>query len=309
MADSTLNRFVASGTTTARLAFTPTPPTPASGPDFGYFWFDTTDNLTYGWDGSGWVAMSGSGTVTNTGTLTSGDFILGNGGVDVAAVSPTAATALLDDLVGDSGSGGTKGLAPAPASGDAAAGKFLKADGTWTAPTAGGAMTQIQKITTTGSAGTIDFTGIPGTYNSLHLTFYGQLSSGVADTGLYVKFNNDGTAAHYGATQHLGGFTSSVSCATVPATTSGAHFFTITGTSISADASSMATADLHGYAGTAFNKVFTVLDMRYGRPTQIMGVELTTGVWLSTAAITQLTITPASGTFTDGTTAILYGVN
>ncbi|GEM_PF-2302889 len=32
---------------------------------------------------------------------------------------------------GDSGSGGAKGAVPAPAAGDAAAGKFLKADGTW----------------------------------------------------------------------------------------------------------------------------------------------------------------------------------
>lgn len=37
-------------------------------------------------------------------------------------------------LVGDSGSGGTRGLAPAPAAGDAAAGKFLKADATWAVP-------------------------------------------------------------------------------------------------------------------------------------------------------------------------------
>lgn len=43
----------------------------------------------------------------------------------------TQATALLDNFVGDSGSGGTKGLVPAPAAGDAAAGKVLKADGTW----------------------------------------------------------------------------------------------------------------------------------------------------------------------------------
>ncbi len=43
------------------------------------------------------------------------------------------ATALLNSLVGDSGSGGTKGLVPAPASGDAAANKYLKADGTWAA--------------------------------------------------------------------------------------------------------------------------------------------------------------------------------
>lgn len=41
----------------------------------------------------------------------------------------TQATALLNAVVGDSGSGGTKGLVPAPASGDAAANKFLKASG------------------------------------------------------------------------------------------------------------------------------------------------------------------------------------
>lgn len=55
--------------------------------------------------------------------------------VDLTA---TQATAILNDMVGDSGSGGTKGLAPAPSSGDAAAGKFLKADGTWAVPSGGG---------------------------------------------------------------------------------------------------------------------------------------------------------------------------
>lgn len=54
------------------------------------------------------------------------------------AANYAAQTALLPAVVGDSGSGGTKGLVPAPASGDAAAGKFLKADGTWTAPSGGG---------------------------------------------------------------------------------------------------------------------------------------------------------------------------
>lgn len=47
------------------------------------------------------------------------------------------ATALLNAFVGDSGSGGTKGLAPAPSAGDAAAGKFLKADGTYAVPPGG----------------------------------------------------------------------------------------------------------------------------------------------------------------------------
>ena len=42
------------------------------------------------------------------------------------------------DLVGDSGSGGTHGLVPAPAAGDAAANKFLKADASWAIPAGGG---------------------------------------------------------------------------------------------------------------------------------------------------------------------------
>lgn len=46
----------------------------------------------------------------------------------------TDITALLNNFVGDSGSGGAKGLVPAPATGDASAGKYLKADGTWATP-------------------------------------------------------------------------------------------------------------------------------------------------------------------------------
>ncbi len=49
-------------------------------------------------------------------------------------LTSTQVTGMLNTMVGDSGSGGTKGLAPAPAAGDAAAGKFLKADGTYAVP-------------------------------------------------------------------------------------------------------------------------------------------------------------------------------
>lgn len=53
-------------------------------------------------------------------------------------LTATQATAILNAFVGDSGSGGTKGLAPAPAAGDTAAGKFLFADGTWKTPPGSG---------------------------------------------------------------------------------------------------------------------------------------------------------------------------
>lgn len=72
----------------------------------------------------------GAGTVTT---------VSGGGGIAVDLADPTDpaislspnATTFLDVLVGDAGAGGTKGLVPAPAAGDAAAGKFLKANGTW----------------------------------------------------------------------------------------------------------------------------------------------------------------------------------
>jgi hypothetical protein len=57
---------------------------------------------------------------------------------DVLDLTPTQATAILDTMVGDSGAGGTTGMVPAPAAGDSAAGRFLKADGSWAVPPGGG---------------------------------------------------------------------------------------------------------------------------------------------------------------------------
>lgn len=66
------------------------------------------------------------------------------GGV-AAPVDLTAAmvAAILPSVVGDAGTGGTKGLVPAPGAGDAAAGKFFNAAGGWSVP-AGTAGVNIQ---------------------------------------------------------------------------------------------------------------------------------------------------------------------
>jgi hypothetical protein len=45
-------------------------------------------------------------------------------------------------MVGDSGSGGTQGAVPAPAAGDASAGRYLDASGAWSVPGQGGVNTQ-----------------------------------------------------------------------------------------------------------------------------------------------------------------------
>ena len=89
-------------------------------------------------------SMASSGLTMGTGNRL-GRSTAGSGAIE--ELSGTQATAMLSAVVGDSGSGGTKGLVPAPALGDAAAGKFLKADGIWTAPSvtaAGGSPTHVQ---------------------------------------------------------------------------------------------------------------------------------------------------------------------
>ena len=60
------------------------------------------------------------------------------GASDPLDLTVAQTAAILPAMVGDSGAGGTKGLVPAPATGDTAAGKYLKADGTWAVPPGGG---------------------------------------------------------------------------------------------------------------------------------------------------------------------------
>ncbi len=76
MSDGALNYFVAAGTNADRLAFTPSPPTPAAGPHSGYFFFETDTSNTYSWNagGAAWVKVNtgGSGTVTASGSPSSG---------------------------------------------------------------------------------------------------------------------------------------------------------------------------------------------------------------------------------------------
>ncbi len=82
---------------------------------------------------------------------------------DPEDLSVTQATALLNTVVGDSGSGGVKGLAPATGAGDAAAGKFLRADATWAVPS--DAATLVSAATLSINTQTDDYTLVLGDGN------------------------------------------------------------------------------------------------------------------------------------------------
>lgn len=58
--DASLNYYLAYGTNAARLAFTPSPPTPAAGPGSLYIWFETDTGNSYAYD-TAWHALGGGG--------------------------------------------------------------------------------------------------------------------------------------------------------------------------------------------------------------------------------------------------------
>ncbi len=69
------------------------------------------------------------------------DVAAGDHGHDAASIATgVIAPARLPVLAGDAGAGGRPGMAPAPVTGDAAAGRFLAADATWRVPVMQGAI-------------------------------------------------------------------------------------------------------------------------------------------------------------------------
>jgi hypothetical protein len=88
--------------------------------------------------------------------------------------APTVNFSATDPVMeGDSGAGGLAGNVPKPAAGTAAAGKFLKADGTWAVPAAG---TFVEEL--------ITFTGTAGAFSHAPARLFGLYRNGIRMTSL-----------------------------------------------------------------------------------------------------------------------------
>lgn len=149
---------------------------------------------------------------------------------------------------------------------------------------------------------------ISGSYTHLQVMVMGAITAATTNDVIKLTFNNDTTAAHYqwaqgqmsgsGSASGSGGSDSSIPVSQFPGTTA-----------TPANTSGMAEILVANYAGTTFNKNLTA------RTGLIRGTTAANnflinyyGQWISTAAITRITLTPNSGSFATGSAFYLYGL-
>ena len=163
-----------------------------------------------------------------------------------------------------------------------------------------GAYDSIATANGTGSSAVLTFSSIPATYTHLQIRFNGLSSSNAT---LTVRYNSD-TGSNYGVHYMLGNGASPSAGAETTQT-----LMTLYGSVPLAAASSQtgtSIIDILDYANTNKYKTLRSLSGYDSNGSGFVG--LTSGLWISTSAITSITLTANAGNWTTTTTAALYGI-
>jgi len=175
---------------------------------------------------------------------------------------------------------------------------------------AAGAYESIASATGTGSSGTITFTSIPSTYVALQLRGIAKTTGTASGVGSY-RISANGVGGTSYARHLLRGDGSTVGASGSPdlayidtyggVATNNASFANMMGTII---------LDIHDYASTTKTKTFRLcagVDLNF--TSSVAGtIELTSGLFNSTSAITSLSIVAGSGSWGTSTVFSLYGI-
>ena len=161
--------------------------------------------------------------------------------------------------------------------------------------------TPIATQTLGSAAASITFSSIPGTYTDLRLVLTGTCSA--AGDYMAIQYNAD-TATNYSLTV-LSGYGTGVQSTN---TTSAVSIQTSWNGASSTTIPAMKSIDILSYAGST-NKTCLITASTDQNGTAGGAVELTVGLWRSTAAITSIKLFwIGSSNFATGTIATLFGI-
>lgn len=173
----------------------------------------------------------------------------------------------------------------------------------------GGSFESIQTFTASGNPADFTFTSIPSTYKHLQIRSISKDSytTGTASfTQLTMLFNSD-YGNNYSYHILSGNGTSASASGVANIYNIGSAFGSIYGSISSTYSASI--VDILDYASTTKYKTirgFTGADLNSGTTTSV--VQLGSGSWRSTSAISSITVQASSSGFVAGTTFALYGI-
>lgn len=175
-------------------------------------------------------------------------------------------------------------------------------------PKASGAFESIASASGTGSSGTITFSSIPSTYQSLQIRAITRQSTGTTGYGtFYIRLSTGGFTAEY-ANHYLQGNGTSPSVA-------GSSGDTIIGNIKCADNGAAAGTmgvlliDLHDYANTTRNKTLRMVNaFEDNNVSGGAAIQLASALRVNTAAVNTITFVLNAGSWTTNTTFALYGI-
>jgi hypothetical protein len=163
------------------------------------------------------------------------------------------------------------------------------------------AATSYESIATLTANGT--FTSIPQTYKHLQIRYLARDSSSNTTKGFFLRFNGD-TGANYAA-HSLGGNGSSASAAGVTGFTY-MPLGTIPANNATSNVFAGGIVDILDYTNT--NKNTTVRALTGFDANGSGTVELDSGLWINTSAITSITCGTDTGNLVTGGIIALYGI-
>lgn len=153
-----------------------------------------------------------------------------------------------------------------------------------------------------GGAASISFTSIPNTYTHLQIRLLARSTAANVAGGVTLQFNGDTTGSNY-YSHYIQADGSSVAAG--PNANASIHY-DIAGVNATASVFGAMIFDVLDYSNTNKNKTSRVLG---GIDNNGSGrMNLTSGLWRSTSAITSIALAPFSGSFAQHTTAALYGI-
>lgn len=168
----------------------------------------------------------------------------------------------------------------------------------------------IATVTATGGESSLSFTSIPATYQHLQVRGIARDTSTAfyGDIGLKFRFNSD-SGNNYASHQLYGNGSSAGTSSATSANGISGWFGQVNSGSSNTTVYGVSILDIHDYASTTKNKTTRLFaGSSANQTTTDFGVALSSGLWMSTSAITSITILANYANIAAGTTFALYGI-